>query len=407
MSGSRVVQILKDAAWLDADRARVYGRILGLAQLAGLVGLLALSRHGVDARGEPIGTDFSSFWTASELALRGAPASAWDIAAHQAAQQAQFGPRTGYYAFFYPPMYLLLCLPLAFAPYLVALALWVGATGALYLAALRRFVGREVGRLPLLAFPAVFSTVGHGQNAFLVTAIFAAALTALEMSPIASGALIGLLAFKPHLAIGAPILFLATGRWRAIVAAGAVAAAFAALSFAVLGAESWRAYFHASQLAKMALDDNMVGPGKMQSAYAAARVLGAGSDVGYVAQTIVALPAAVALFVFARRSTDWAARGAMTSVVTLLCSPFLLDYDLLLLAIPLAWLFREGLRHGFAPWEKTILLAGFALPAVSRGLATELHLPLGPAVVALVACAVWRRGLRAPAPAAAPALSFA
>ena len=36
----------------------------------------------------------------------------------------------------------------------------------------------------------------------------------------------------------------------------------------------------------------------------------------------------------------------------LLASPFLLDYDLTLLAIPLAWSVREALRAGFAPGER-------------------------------------------------------
>jgi hypothetical protein len=72
-------------------------------------------------------------------------------------------------------------------------------------------------------------------------------------------------------------------------------------------------------------------------------------------------------------------------------SPFLLDYDLILLAIPLAWLTAQGLDSGFRPWEKTFLAAGFVLPAVSRNIATVTGAPIGPIVVLAVFWFLLRR----------------
>ena len=86
----------------------------------------------------------------------------------------------------------------------------------------------------------------------------------------------------------------------------------------------------------------------------------------------------------------------------LLASPYLLDYDLVLLAIPLAWMAREGVRTGFRPWEKLALLAGFVLPVVSRTIASGLGLPLAPLVIGALFVLVLRRGLEA-APIARPA----
>jgi alpha-1,2-mannosyltransferase len=76
-------------------------------------------------------------------------------------------------------------------------------------------------------------------------------------------------------------------------------------------------------------------------------------------------------------------------------SPFFLDYDLTMMAIPLAWLLVEGLKRGFLPWEKLILGAGFLLPLVARDLALHLSMPIGPLVMIalLLACAratVWQ-----------------
>ncbi|MDB5736863.1 MAG: hypothetical protein JWO65_531, partial [Sphingomonas bacterium] len=66
-----------------------------------------------------------------------------------------------------------------------------------------------------------------------------------------------------------------------------------------------------------------------------------------------------------------------------------LDYDLAALAIPLAWLFGEGLRRGFLPWEKAALVAGYLLPLVARDLALDLGVPIAPLVLIAVfaACA--------------------
>ena len=66
-----VLAALRDAEWLNGRRARVYPRLL----LAASVGLaliwIVAARGGVDLAGKPLGTDFLSFFAASELALQG------------------------------------------------------------------------------------------------------------------------------------------------------------------------------------------------------------------------------------------------------------------------------------------------------------------------------------------------
>ena len=82
----------------------------------------------------------------------------------------------------------------------------------------------------------------------------------------------------------------------------------------------------------------------------------------------------------------------------LFASPFLLDYDLTLLAIPLAWSAREASRAGFAPGEKSVLALAFVLPLLSRLTAGALGLPLAPLTIAAVFYFVLKRGA-APPPA--------
>jgi hypothetical protein len=379
---------LSEARWFGAERARTYCRILAAAQAVTLVGLAASANGGLDPRGEPLGTDFVSFWTAARLAASGAPASAYDPVAHHAAQQAAFGGDFGWYAFFYPPIFLALCLPLALAPYFVALAAWLAATGAAYLAAMRRLLDRRAGLLPILAFPGVLSNIGHGQNAFLSTAFFGFGVSFLATRPLLAGLCFGGLAYKPQLAFVLPLGLAAAGRWRALAAMAATAAALALLSYGLFGEATWRAFLAENVLARATLAQGLVEPEKMQSLFAALRLIGLDAGPAFAAQTVFTAAVCLALVVLVRRMEDALAQGALMAVAALLATPFVLDYDLTLLAIPLANLFSAALRDAFLPYEKMILLAAYLLPSVARPLGQYLHLPVAPAVILLLFAAL-------------------
>ncbi|HZZ89913.1 MAG TPA: glycosyltransferase family 87 protein, partial [Caulobacteraceae bacterium] len=307
------------------------------------------------------------------------------------------------------PIFLLVCLPLALLPYLVALPIWLAATGALYWRMARAWLGERFGAMPAFAFPAVLINVGHGQNAFLSAALFGGGAFWLQRRPILAGLCFGALAYKPHLGLMIPVALAIAGRWKSFVAAGVAVAALAGVSYAVFGLETWRAFLADSSLARSSLEQGLVGDGKMQSAFAAVRLWGGPLGLAYAVQGAAAAFAAGALFWLHRRVPRGGAEGPAMIVAALIASPFLLDYDLLILAAPLAWMLREGVRTGFLPWEKSLLVAAFVLPAVSRMLATQLALPLAPFVMAALLLAVLRRGAmadtRAPAPAQAIGLT--
>mgnify|MGYP000957129241 CR=1 FL=1 len=188
MTSGRFLGRIRDADWLDAERALAYPRVIGAVTLLTLLGMALTANGVVDSRGEPLGADFSNFWSASRLALMGEPAAVYDMARQYAVQRQEFGAQTGFYPFFYPPTYLLICWPLAALPYLSALAVWVAVTGYAYAAVVRRFGDGALGLAPILAFPAVFVTIGHGQNALLTTAILGAAALSLDKRPLVAGA---------------------------------------------------------------------------------------------------------------------------------------------------------------------------------------------------------------------------
>jgi glycosyl transferase family 87 len=401
-SAIAMVRAFRDADWLDKARATAYGRIVLAIAAGAMLGLVATAHGVIDARGEPVGTDFSSFWTASRLALAGEPAKVYDATAHFAEQRRIFGAEAGYYAFFYPPIYLLVCLPLGLLPYIFALVAWLASTGLAYVAVVRKIGGATLGLLPILAFPAVFTTIGHGQNAFLTTALLGAGGLWLDRRPALAGALFGALAIKPHLALVIPIALAFSGRWRAFAAAALTAVALASLAALVFGAETWRAFVDAAPLAREALEGDLVGPEKMTSVYAAARLLGGGIGLAYLMQAATAAIVCLVVAALALRRMPGDAYGPLIAVAATLASPFLLDYDLTLTAIPLAWAAAKALEKGFLPYEKAILLSAFALPVLARPVAMTLHVPLAPLVLMALFWSIARRAAGDSAPLPRP-----
>jgi alpha-1,2-mannosyltransferase len=385
---------LTDCAWLDAERAHAYARILLAVTLIGAVGWIALSSGGLDREGKPIGTDFVGFYTASRLALEGRPALAYDVGAHWAAQKALFGPKLGYTAFFYPPPALLISLPLALAPYFWSLAAWLAMTGYAFYRVLRLYLP-SLDPVAFLAFPAVFVNAAHGQNGFLSAALVGGGLLAMSSRPAFAGVLFGAMAFKPHLVLVIPFALIFARRWTTLIAAAATAAAFSAASLAAFGAPTWDGFFADGQFARSALENNLVGDEKMQSVFAAVRLLHGSLALAWGAQIAATLCVVGVLWRLERRSFRAPAEAAAIVCAGLLASPFLLDYDLTLIAIPLAWLLGEGRREGFLPFEKTIMALAFVLPLISRAVAGMVGLPLAPLTIAAVLALTARRALKA------------
>ncbi len=390
---------LREAGWLTPGRAAAWCTVMALT-VALLVAVRLLQVHdGLDPAGNPVGTDFVSFWTASRLALDGRAADAYVPATHAALQRNLFPASLDrYFAFFYPPGFLLLILPLGLLPYFWALGAWLAGTLAALFAALRRLLPQRWAILPILAFPGVLENAGHGQNGFLSAACLGWFM-ALPRHPFAAGLCLGLLSYKPQLLAAAPIVLLAARRWRAIAGCATGTLALAALSWLVLGADAWRGFLADSALARETLEQGLVPYGKMVSSFAAARLLGAEVLPAYAVQLPVSIAALAIAGLAAFRRPGHQAEVALLVVASLVATPFALSYDLVCLAVPLAWMMAQAQR-GWLPWEKAVLLAAYALPMIARPLALEAALPLAPPVLLLLLLAVARRA-RLPFPSAA------
>ncbi|TCM22044.1 uncharacterized protein DUF2029 [Novosphingobium sp. PhB165] len=386
--------------WLGADRVRGYLRLLAGLNLAMLAWLLVTAHGGVDANGFLLGSDFISFWTTGRMLI--AHGDPYDAAAHIAAQRAWFAPPGGYTAFFYPPSFLPLCWPLGWLGYFPALAAWLLATGTFYAAAVRVWWrNAEIGLprwLLLAAFPAMPIVVTHGQTSWLVAALLGTGVLMVRRQPLLAGLCLGLATIKPQFGLLVPLALIASREWKVIGLAAVTALALAGLSALAFGPETWLHWLAASGRAQAAMAEGAVGFGKMVSPFAALRLLGAPVWAAYGVQGLVTL-AVAALVVVAAWTKGW--RPALASLVLAgapLATPFVLDYDMVLLAFPMLWLAGEGRRTGFAPYEKLVLLLAFVAPAFARPLALNLSVPIMPLVLAAFFAIVWRRASFRPKP---------
>lgn len=356
-----------------------YPRILLAIAVVAMFAWIALADGLIDLQGKPLGSDFSNVYAAGKLTLEGTPEAAFDPARQHAAERDVFDGRdVPFYGWHYPPMFLFAAAALAMLPYGWALLVWMAFTLPLYLAAMRAIVPRPETTMLALAFPAVFVNLIHGQNGFLTAALLAGALLLMDRRPIVAGLLIGLLAYKPQFGVLIPLVLLATGRWQVIAAASVTVLATAGASYAVFGLESWMAFAESTGFTRsVVLEAGGTGWEKIQSAFSAVRMWGGDVGTAYAVQILIAVVVAVSLVWLWRSPAAFALKAAGLAVGSLMATPYVLDYDMVVLAVAIAFFAAHGLKHGFGPYQITLLAAVWITPLLTRSLGAALQLPVG------------------------------
>lgn len=391
---------IRDAAWLTRGRLSIYPKIFVAAYVLSFAVFVAGLHGTVDSVGVPIGADFVTSWAASSLALEGRPQSAYQLASIHAAENAALGRKdVKPFGWFYPPTFLLIVLPLALLPYFSALAAWTLATLAAYLSVLRKVAPAKETVWLAFAFPATWINLINGQNGFLSAALLGGGLAFLEEQPIFAGFLFGLLAFKPHLAILLPLALVLARKWRCMFAAAATSLAFVAISVIVFGPATWQAFLHSSWMPRrFVLETGAIPYYAQQSVFAAMRLWGAPLQIAYVVQGL----AAIACIIIAARlwigNCPYRLKAAALVICGLLTTPYLFDYDLVVLGIAIAWIALEGIERGFLPFEKSILVLAWIAPIAERAVAQHAFLALSPilnaALLILIAIRAWGSAAR-------------
>ena len=129
-----------------------------------------------------------------------------------------------------------------------------------------------------------------------------------------------------------------------------VALAFA--SWLAFGTESWQAFFHWMPMFSQAfLTEGKAPWWKLQSIFALVRYFGGTEQLAWGFQWVLTASVAVVLALMWRGRVPYTVKAAALAVGTLLTTPYLFMYDVMVLAIPVAFLVRIGLKRGFRPYE--------------------------------------------------------
>jgi len=351
---------------------------------------LLTTRHLLDGFHQPLGGDFIIFYGASSMTLHGHAALAFDPHALLAAERAVIpGVRPGL-EWCYPPTFQLLIAPLSLAPFRVAYGLFILVILAPYLLVIQALVPGRSSLATSCAFPGTFANAWQGQNGFLTTALFGYGLLSLDRRPWLAGAVLGLLVYKPQFGILLPVLLIGTGRWKSTLAAAVSGVAFIGLSVVILGLAPWIAFLRTLPNVSAALSTGQLPWSKMASVFVAARWLGTPTPVAYALQGVIAIVIAVATLLIWRRPGDLGLKAGLAALATFLTSPYSFNYDLVLLAIPIAATVRHGRSHVLTEGVKAALLLAAFTPILFLGIAKITHLQLMPAAILICYCALYR-----------------
>jgi hypothetical protein len=372
---------LASGAWLSPAILRFAALMMCAGTLLSLA-FLFLNSHGLlDYAGRPLGTDFSSFWSAGRMAREGRAPQAYDWDAMAAVQWRLFG--TDKLApWSYPPVFLFIVAPLASLPYLAAYFVWQGTSLLAAIGVYGKILPNDLSRRDVLllgfGFPAVLVCLGHGQTGFLTAALMAGGLVMLRRNEIVAGILFGLIIYKPQFGVLLPLALAAGGYWRAFLAASVTVLTVLAASALVWGWPAWQAFFdslHATRT--IVFEQGDTGFEKFQSAFAWVRLWHGPVALAYAAQAVVALLVVAAVVWIWRGAVPFALQAAALLAGSLLVSPYTLDYDFVVFGMALAFLVAHGLAHGFRPWERTLIAFAWFVPAIARSVGKFAHMPIG------------------------------
>ena len=360
----------------SASEKRLFAIALGvsLGYLVALAQLFTSHRWILDAQGRPLLTDFVAIWSAGSLALEGAALTAYNGALQHAAEVAALKHGfEGQYGWPYPPSFLFVAETLARLPYGWSFAIWIGVSLGLYGLAIGAVARRYSAMIVAFAAPWTLACAIVGQNGFLTASLFGLALVTLEKRPRLSGLLLALLTYKPQFGLLIPLALAMDGRWRTMAFAVAGAVVLIGLSSAAFGPDTLTAFVQGLPHTTQTLVTNGgVGWAKLQSVYGLTRALGGSDGIGWAAQCVMTLTAAILVAVTWRSQAPFNLKAATLTAAAALSTPYIFVYDMPLLAVAVAFLYRQ---RRFDRWDYSAL--ALASLTVALGSIFSTAIPLG------------------------------
>jgi len=392
-----MAKLLQLASLLTARRVRFHAFALALCLWSAYA--WEMSAPGLrDRNGLIKGTDFLHFYTLGKLALTGRGDLLYDIRGQGALIHTLLPQTTGtFYVPLYGPQVSLLFSPFARLSYGWALLLWLVLNASIYCwccYAVWKTCPNLAGYglivfFLAIAFPGFFHLIAWGQSSGLALVLFTLAYFALEAKhPFLVGLAIGSLVFKPQLGLAAAFVFVFSQQWKVVLGAVTAAAAQLAVGWMRYGTAVMQTYFHSLLHVREVLRWLEPRPYQMHSLRAFWSLLVPWPPAAlalYLASALIVIITTLRVW---RSDAPLHLRFSSLLLATVLISPHLTVYDLVILAPAFLWLGDWALRHSVSPdslkqSQLTQLLLYLAFPLFLLGpLAMVTHLQLSVIVLA-------------------------
>jgi alpha-1,2-mannosyltransferase len=292
-------------------------------------------------RAIPAGSlDFQAFYYAGETAWR-APNHIYDLDYQRLTHREHFGDQHQFLPFFHPPHEILVFLPFSTLPYAASFNAW-RVFSLLCLAASGLLLGRAIGvnRITAVIFILAISEVGEclilGQDSLLLLVLLCGCFYLLKQErDVAAAFVLSMALFKPQIPVVLAVAVLAAGRKKFFAWFAGSGAVLAAASIWFVGRDGVQQMLEGEKLAEHSIATMPTVRGLI------AFMVG---DHLWLALALLAV-ALIAMFSAWRRSQslDFAVGSAIClgSAFT----PYILTYDLVVLAIPLTLIAQRPQKH--------------------------------------------------------------
>ena len=334
----------------------------------------------VDRAGRFKGTDYIYFYVMGSLLSEGRADALYEPDAHLEEARRKIDPHLDLYAKYsnYGPQVAAGFAPLSNLSFGTSLALFLLLTAAAYVLSVWLLWRLSPALAPygtpvaILAagLPAFFTLIRYAQLSALSLLLLSLALAALVRDRrFLAGVVIGTMVFKPQLGVVIGLVMILAGEWRVVAGAAAAASGQLAAAWLIAGSAVMRQYFDVLWALFRNPSLVQIYPGEVHSLRGFVQLL-TGSPAIVSAASILALGVAVWIGLRAWKS-DMPVRmkWGLLVLLTVLASPHLLTYDLVLLTIPLLvfadWAVGHQ-EHPLQPWVGRLLLLLYLAPFSSN-----------------------------------------
>jgi hypothetical protein len=364
--GKHVLAVREDSVPIANSRGKLIERLTTPRRLLLTFGIIVFvafaaqmrevaQREGAFFRGSdvPVGADFYAFYSAGKILLGGDGPQLYDLARQQAEQERTLDSDTyegfvpfPYPAFFAAPYALIARLPFLWAYFFTSALMLVAAIAAVWLL---RPVSPLAHRQPylvvlgLLASQPLSATIYGGQTVAFSLICYAGCCASLRKGHDAfAGVWLGLLLYKPQLALPLLLLLLWRARWRAVGTAVALGFGLALVGVAVAGVNWPLRFMDLASGAYYSIEADVNGANMISLLGVAEQVFGPKSALAYGIAGALGI-ACGALLLLAWRGakpdgSQFPLQFGLAIAVTLMISPHAMFYEASLLILPIIFL---------------------------------------------------------------------